>query len=493
MSLMRARKKFEAHLRTGMWIILIIFTVGIFFFYGAYTLGPGKTRAPLSGAPNVLATVNGKPITREMFERKFIEYARMSAFPVSIQTIEALRSLALEEAIGDILMQQAAKQMGIKITEGQVEQQIRQQVDRTMEEKKRRNRPVTPEVRAAVEQSIRAQKDSIRSQLLSAAVYARVTGNVKVTDEDLLASYDEAQVRHILVAFLPGGDEKKKRTDAEARKKAEDLLSKIRAGADFAALAKKESDDAVSAAKGGDLGWVVRGKSVKEFDDAIFSAEIGKVVGPVKTDYGYHIIRVTQRRRNVPKDFQQKKEQIRATLHQDRVSKAWHEFASKLRNSAKVKITDPEMLAARAVQEGKTEQAIALFRQAENYAASLGPDVHGGILYTLGNLLSQQKKWEEAAKAYEQAVDVAGGSRAALYTSLAETYVKLGRKKDALEYAQAAIDEAPTEEPVSRRVEAIYAQIGRKDLAEKEKKRRAQVEQQLREEAPAQPSAATGQ
>ena len=88
-----------------------------------------------------------------------------------------------------------------------------------------------------------------------------------------------ANARHILVA-----------TEAECLK----LKADIEAGADFAEVAKANSS-CPSRANGGDLGTFTTGQMVKEFDEVVFSGEIGKVLGPVKTQFGYHLLEVTKR------------------------------------------------------------------------------------------------------------------------------------------------------------------------------------------------------
>lgn len=77
--------------------------------------------------------------------------------------------------------------------------------------------------------------------------------------------------------------------------KAKDLLTKVKAGESFSDLAKKHSD-CPSGKKGGDLGWFGRGQMVKEFEDACFSGEKGATVGPVKTQFGYHLIKILEQR-----------------------------------------------------------------------------------------------------------------------------------------------------------------------------------------------------
>jgi peptidyl-prolyl cis-trans isomerase C len=89
----------------------------------------------------------------------------------------------------------------------------------------------------------------------------------------------KAKARHILV---------------ETKEKCEELKKEIEAGADFAALAQQYSQ-CPSGQQGGDLGEFGPGQMVKEFDTVVFSAEIGKVVGPVQTQFGYHLIEVTSR------------------------------------------------------------------------------------------------------------------------------------------------------------------------------------------------------
>ena len=128
-----------------------------------------------------------------------------------------------------------------------------------------------------------------RGYVSARALEAVVMG--AVTDEALQAAYDarfkdaapqtEYNAAHILVA-----DEAK----------AKELLAQLEAGADFAELAKTNSTDTGSGAVGGDLGWFGLGMMVKPFEDAVVAAEIGKVAGPVQSDFGFHLILVKETR-----------------------------------------------------------------------------------------------------------------------------------------------------------------------------------------------------
>jgi peptidyl-prolyl cis-trans isomerase C len=100
-------------------------------------------------------------------------------------------------------------------------------------------------------------------------------------------------------------------TQEEALAKAQDLRKQILAGADFATLAKAESDDAGSAVKGGDLGTFRHGQMVPAFEQAAFAVPVGQVSEPVKTQFGYHIIKITER---TSKTFDESKPQIEREL-----------------------------------------------------------------------------------------------------------------------------------------------------------------------------------
>lgn len=97
--------------------------------------------------------------------------------------------------------------------------------------------------------------------------------------------------RHILIRAEEGDEDAR----AEARQRIQDIQEQLRGGADFAALARQYSDDPGSGQRGGDLGWFGPGRMVEPFEDAAFSANIGEIVGPVETRFGYHLIQVQDR------------------------------------------------------------------------------------------------------------------------------------------------------------------------------------------------------
>jgi peptidyl-prolyl cis-trans isomerase D len=142
---------------------------------------------------------------------------------------------------------------------------------------------------------------------------------------------EERAMRHILVA-LPadaGEDEAK-----EAEEKAGALLQQIRAGGDIASLAKENSDDPGSAGNGGDLGWVERGVMVPPFEEAGFALDKGEVSDLVRTDFGFHIIQVTDIRGGSDAGFADLRDQVEAAYRKLEGENLYFDYAERLAESA---------------------------------------------------------------------------------------------------------------------------------------------------------------
>jgi peptidyl-prolyl cis-trans isomerase C len=168
-----------------------------------------------------------------------------------------------------------------------------------------------------------------RSRLLMDNLLA-VEGKAATTDENMKKVYEDAakqisgeqevHARHILVE-----------TEDQAKKIADELKK----GADFAELAKKESKDP-GAADGGDLGFFTKDQMVPEFSTAAFALEPGKISDPVKSQFGWHVIKVEEKRTRKAPDFEQVKPQIETYV----VRKAQADYVAKLRTAAKVERLD---------------------------------------------------------------------------------------------------------------------------------------------------------
>jgi peptidyl-prolyl cis-trans isomerase D len=141
---------------------------------------------------------------------------------------------------------------------------------------------------------------------------------------------EQARSRHILIKVAAGADAK---TDAAAKAKAEGLLKQIQGGADFADLAKKNSDDPGSKDTGGELGFSQRGRMVPEFDTAIFTQKIGDTK-IVKSQFGYHIVQVEERQAAHSQSLNEVAPTIQATLVRQKSTQAEDDYARALTSEA---------------------------------------------------------------------------------------------------------------------------------------------------------------
>jgi parvulin-like peptidyl-prolyl isomerase len=165
-------------------------------------------------------------------------------------------------------------------------------------------------------------------------------GGAKITEEDLKKAYQEetagdktASVRHILIMTQGKTDAEK----AAARKKIEDILARVKAGEDFAALAKEYSEDPGSKDNGGLYEDFGRGQMVKPFEDAAFSVPVGEVSGVVETSFGYHILKVVERKKET-RPFEEVRAELESRLKDGKQGTAVGDYIKGLKDKAKFKL-----------------------------------------------------------------------------------------------------------------------------------------------------------
>ena len=189
---------------------------------------------------------------------------------------------------------------------------------------------------------------------------AGLTRDLEVEEDELLAYFEERKqalltkeqrrASHILIQVAAGADEN---AINEAKSEAEDVLKQLRAGGDFAELAKKHSDDPGSSAQGGDLGFFARGAMVPEFDDTVFNQQVGDISEPVKTQFGFHIIKLAEIRGSEIPEL----EQVRAELVDElKQRKADDLFYEQLELLTDVSYESPDSLDAAAEALGMDVQ-----------------------------------------------------------------------------------------------------------------------------------------
>jgi parvulin-like peptidyl-prolyl isomerase len=277
----------------------------------------------------VAATVNDADVPIAEVEEQF-ESAK--AQPQLAQQLEQdadgklrkqVQAQILSQLIVGKLLEQWAEEEGVTATEEEIAEERATLVEQLGGEES---------FNAQVEQSglsPEALNEEIRKIVLQNELSAEVAGDAEVSDEEIAAFYQEnasrfgasARARHILV-----------KTEAEAKR----ILKELQNGGDFAELAEAESTDKGSGAQGGDLGEFPQGQMVPAFDEAVFSAEAGDLVGPVKTDFGYHIIEVQEK--TDAQELADVSDEIRAELEQNQQSQVFQERLQERSKTADVSV-----------------------------------------------------------------------------------------------------------------------------------------------------------
>ena len=285
---------------------------------------------------DAVAVVDGTQIDRSDYEA-LISQAKKSyknqkrEFPAAgSQEFQTLRNQAVQFLVQREQFEQEAKDMDVEVTDKQIDARLEQILkqyfggDKKKYEKQLKDQGLT-------EAQVR---NDIRAQIVSEKIFAQVTKDVKVSDEDISDYYaknkkqysqpESRDVRNILV---------------KTKKQADDLHAQLENGADFAALAKKYSEDTGSKANGGKL-TVSAGQTVAAFDKAAFQLKKNAISEPVKTEFGYHIIQplsdVKPAKVTPLKDV---KESIRQQLQQTKKNEAMTKWVDELKKDYKDKVS----------------------------------------------------------------------------------------------------------------------------------------------------------
>jgi foldase protein PrsA len=245
----------------------------------------GSTSTASLGSDDV-AVAGNKQVTREQFQtlmgrgRKSYETAKRPFPKPGSAEYEQLKGQAVSFLVLRAEFEQEAEDMGVDITDEKVDKRIEQLKKQFYGGSDARYEKTLKQQGLTDEQA----REEVRIQLIQEGLYNKVTGDVKVTKDEIRAYYDShktqyqqpesREVRHILVEKKPLADQ---------------IYAQLKSGASFAALAKKYSKDPGSAANGGKL-TVSKGQTVPQFDKKTFELKKGELSQPVKTQYGYHII-----------------------------------------------------------------------------------------------------------------------------------------------------------------------------------------------------------
>ena len=256
--------------------------------------------------PDVLARVNGETVTRQEFEEFVQNLEARAGSQVPAEQRDQVYRRVLDQIVGYKLLQQEAKARKVAVPDTEIEARIG--------EIKKQFPSEDVFMQTLIERKMTLEQirtDTREDMAVGKLIEAEIADKVAVKPEQVQDFYDKnpdqfkqpEQVRasHILISVPQNADAAAK---TAARGKAEEVLKDLKAGKDFAALAKQHSQDPGSAVQGGDLGFFQQGQMVGPFNDAAFSLAPGATSDLVETQFGYHIIRVAEKQpaRAIPLD-----------------------------------------------------------------------------------------------------------------------------------------------------------------------------------------------
>ena len=253
---------------------------------------------------------------------------------------QVLRREVLEKLIEEKLIDQEVKRSGIKVSSKEVEA--------TLDEVKRRNSATQEQLEKALSaegltlESYKKQieKSLQRRKLISSAVKVETKAGEKEFREFYQKNIDRYRINetfrpaHILFVIPKGGTQEEVR---EIRKKCETVLRKIRGGDDFGEMALLYSQDASSKSRG-ELGYFRRGELLPAFEREALRLQVGEVSGVVRTEFGFHIIKLIDRKGVDPLPFEEVKAKVQADYHDVELDKAFKQYLSTLREKSIIEI-----------------------------------------------------------------------------------------------------------------------------------------------------------
>jgi parvulin-like peptidyl-prolyl isomerase len=370
----------------------------------------------------------------------------------------------------------AAKKQDIKVSNDDVRKEIDKRVKDESDRLGVSSLPSKTEQRtyeSRIRSDIEAQRDDIRNELLTQKMADKLKANVALDSPGIKPQDIEVNARHILITWkgLKNADPKVTRTKAQAKALADKLAAEAKKNpAGFAALADQNTEDASGKGKGGDLGWFTKGQMVPAFDKAAFEAKPGQVVGPIESPFGYHVIKVEDRR-----------------VSQARANQEIQKFLDAEKKNQKLEIVAPDFKAAQAYDElmkvpAKDKKAQVAKRQtviADYEAAAKARPTDPALFARLGSLYKDDGKTDKAIAAYEQAASLRGAP-AEVHLALGDLYRQKKLKDKALDHYRTAGRLAGDNMMVHVMLQMAYHDMGQKELAQQQSEwlRNAQAQNQ---------------
>jgi peptidyl-prolyl cis-trans isomerase C len=290
--------------------------------------------------PEVIARVNGETINKGDFERAVQSLEGRAGGPVPAEQRDRVFRDVLDQLVGVRLLTQEAAARKVTVPEADIDAQIAK-IQAQFPNAEAFNQ-VLAQRQMTVEQ---LKSDARREMAITKLLQSEVEARAAVTDAQINDFYaknpnqfkqpERVRASHILISVAEGADATVK---GQARAKAEQILKDVKAGKDFAALAKEHSQDPGSAIQGGDLGFFTQGQMVGPFNDTAFALAKGATSDLVETQFGFHIIRVVDKQpsRDVP--LEEVRERLEQYLLNQNRQEQTEAFVKTLRAKGKVEV-----------------------------------------------------------------------------------------------------------------------------------------------------------
>ncbi len=234
---------------------------------------------------DVVASVNGEDITKDELYDLMVKQNGQQA---------------LDALISQKIIELEAKKQKVTVSDADVQKEM---------EKYYETYGGQEAFKQALEASGYSMDDIKKEMALSLKINKLLEPRIKITEEEMKKYFEENKEQ-----FAQPKQVKASHILVETEEKANEIKKKLADGEDFAQLAKDNSTDTQTKDKGGDLGFFGTGDMVKEFEEAAFALKVGEISAPVKTEFGYHIIKVTDTKEAQEANYEQSKPQIRDTL-----------------------------------------------------------------------------------------------------------------------------------------------------------------------------------
>ena len=320
-------------------IRILLTAILVLSFYALHAIR--YTLSYAAGEQKIAASVNGESISEAEIQIAVNRLRPAGAYHgrVSDEKMEELRKSALASVIEGELLYQEGKRRGLAAKKSEVKELFNKNKEAF---KKKKDFYNALEKTGLTEESFRKliEKGFIVRDFLK----QEVEDKIKLSDADMedyynknkgkFVSPDKIRLREISVSVSPTATQEERE---EKKKKAEDLLKKIKAGEDFAGLAYNYSEDDYRV-KSGDLGMSHKGRLMPELEDAASKLNVGETSGLIETIYGYHIIRLEEKKPEEQLDFAEVRDSLKKELETKRYNEAKEAIVNALKEKAKIEI-----------------------------------------------------------------------------------------------------------------------------------------------------------